>query len=103
MCWLALLYSIKIYTAKQTCFLEKVENRELCHSYFRCGLPEKILKILEKRDYDTPFPIQMQVRFSKDVVRFAAQPDVSFYATIHQLPGEIALFTGFSLGVICRF
>jgi len=29
-------------------------------SFLQCGLPEKILKILEKRDYDTPFPIQMQ-------------------------------------------
>ena len=27
----------------------------------RCGLPEKILKIMEKREYETPFPIQMQV------------------------------------------
>lgn len=56
-----------------------MENWELYDSYFRCGLPEKILKILEKREYDTPFPIQMQVRFYKDVVVcFAAQPDVSF-------------------------
>lgn len=29
-------------------------------SFLQCGLPEKILKILEKRDYETPFPIQMQ-------------------------------------------
>eukprot|EP00434_Breviolum_minutum_P042868 symbB.v1.2.038176.t1/scaffold5860.1/size23024/1 len=29
-------------------------------SFLQCGLPEKILKILEKREYDTPFPIQMQ-------------------------------------------
>ena len=44
-------------------------------------------------------------------MRFTAQPDVSFrvimvflfYASIHQLPDEIALFTGLSLGVISRF
>jgi len=29
-------------------------------SFLQCGLPEKILKIIEKRDYDKPFPIQMQ-------------------------------------------
>ena len=30
-------------------------------SFLQCGLPEKILKILEKKDIETPFPIQMQV------------------------------------------
>ncbi|CAJ1358472.1 unnamed protein product [Effrenium voratum] len=29
-------------------------------SFLQCGLPEKIMKILEKRDYEKPFPIQMQ-------------------------------------------
>ncbi|CAK9109280.1 DEAD-box ATP-dependent RNA helicase 42 [Durusdinium trenchii] len=29
-------------------------------SFLQCGLPEKILKIMEKREYETPFPIQMQ-------------------------------------------
>eukprot|EP00931_Biecheleriopsis_adriatica_P052116 TRINITY_DN3029_c0_g2_i1.p1 TRINITY_DN3029_c0_g2~~TRINITY_DN3029_c0_g2_i1.p1 ORF type:complete len:1280 (+),score=456.61 TRINITY_DN3029_c0_g2_i1:132-3971(+) len=29
-------------------------------SFLQCGLPERIMKILEKRDYETPFPIQMQ-------------------------------------------
>mmetsp|Transcript_68154 Transcript_68154/g.120297 ORF Transcript_68154/g.120297 Transcript_68154/m.120297 type:complete len:962 (+) Transcript_68154:104-2989(+) len=29
-------------------------------SFLQCGLPEKLLKILEKRDYEKPFPIQMQ-------------------------------------------
>merc|ERR1719218_524859 len=29
-------------------------------SFLQCGLPEKILKIMEKRDYEKPFPIQMQ-------------------------------------------
>mmetsp|Transcript_46116 Transcript_46116/g.107888 ORF Transcript_46116/g.107888 Transcript_46116/m.107888 type:complete len:1058 (+) Transcript_46116:122-3295(+) len=29
-------------------------------SFLQCGLPVKIMKILEKRDYEKPFPIQMQ-------------------------------------------
>mmetsp|Transcript_47995 Transcript_47995/g.109176 ORF Transcript_47995/g.109176 Transcript_47995/m.109176 type:complete len:1407 (+) Transcript_47995:230-4450(+) len=29
-------------------------------SFLQCGLPEKLIKILEKRDYEAPFPIQMQ-------------------------------------------
>jgi len=29
-------------------------------SFMQCGLPDKIIKILERRDYDQPFPIQMQ-------------------------------------------
>jgi len=29
-------------------------------SFLQCGLPDKIMKIMEKRDYEKPFPIQMQ-------------------------------------------
>jgi len=29
-------------------------------SFLQCGLPERVMKILDKRDYETPFPIQMQ-------------------------------------------
>lgn len=29
-------------------------------SFLQCGLPQKIMQILVKRDYETPFPIQMQ-------------------------------------------
>mmetsp|Transcript_83979 Transcript_83979/g.246261 ORF Transcript_83979/g.246261 Transcript_83979/m.246261 type:complete len:1529 (+) Transcript_83979:240-4826(+) len=29
-------------------------------SFLQCGLPAKIMRIMEKRDYEQPFPIQMQ-------------------------------------------
>lgn len=29
-------------------------------SFLQCGLPEKVIKILQRRDYEKPFPIQMQ-------------------------------------------
>eukprot|EP00930_Biecheleria_cincta_P055169 TRINITY_DN4151_c0_g1_i1.p1 TRINITY_DN4151_c0_g1~~TRINITY_DN4151_c0_g1_i1.p1 ORF type:complete len:1282 (+),score=365.70 TRINITY_DN4151_c0_g1_i1:151-3996(+) len=29
-------------------------------SFLQCGLPDRIMKILEKRDYESPFPVQMQ-------------------------------------------
>jgi ATP-dependent RNA helicase DDX46/PRP5 len=29
-------------------------------SFLQCGLPERVMKILEKREYDSPFPVQMQ-------------------------------------------
>ncbi|SIO73287.1 ATP-dependent RNA helicase DDX46/PRP5 [Babesia microti strain RI] len=29
-------------------------------NFAQCGLPDEVLKILEKRDYENPFPVQMQ-------------------------------------------
>lgn len=29
-------------------------------TFYQCGLPDSILKVIEKRDYTEPFPIQMQ-------------------------------------------
>jgi ATP-dependent RNA helicase DDX46/PRP5 len=29
-------------------------------NFYQCGLPNGILKIIEKKEFETPFPIQMQ-------------------------------------------
>jgi ATP-dependent RNA helicase DDX46/PRP5 len=33
-------------------------------NWFQCGLSDKILKILEKKNFSGPFPIQAQVIFT---------------------------------------
>jgi len=41
----------------------KIRGKHCPHpikSFLQCGLPDRCLKIMEKRDYEKPFPIQMQ-------------------------------------------
>eukprot|EP00923_Selenidium_pygospionis_P033901 GHVN01059350.1.p1 GENE.GHVN01059350.1~~GHVN01059350.1.p1 ORF type:complete len:809 (+),score=148.01 GHVN01059350.1:1031-3457(+) len=44
-------------------------------TFYQCGLPDKILKVIEKREYEAPFPIQMQclptLMVGRDVIAIA--------------------------------
>eukprot|EP00927_Polykrikos_kofoidii_P008085 TRINITY_DN13344_c0_g1_i1.p1 TRINITY_DN13344_c0_g1~~TRINITY_DN13344_c0_g1_i1.p1 ORF type:complete len:1557 (-),score=486.75 TRINITY_DN13344_c0_g1_i1:181-4851(-) len=44
-------------------------------SFLQCGLPERIVKILDRRDYELPFPVQMQaipaLMIGRDVIAVA--------------------------------